>query len=73
MYLVTYAIITLPFRVIWLGSMHKETNLQPVNIAIFVKYPGSLTCFLGLSTSAHQQFASGSGSLKIMVMTTAFK
>lgn len=73
MYLVTYAIITLSLRVIWLGSMHKETNLQPVNIAIFVRYPGSLTGFLGLSTSAHQQFASGSGSLKIMVMTTAFK
>lgn len=73
MYLVTYAIITLSSRVIWLGSMHKETNLQPVNIAIFVTCPGSLACFLGLSTSAHQQFASGSGSLKIMVMTTAFK
>lgn len=73
MHLVTYAIITLSLRVIWLDSMHKETNLQPVDIAIFVKYPGSLAGFLGLTTSAHQQFASGSGSLKIMVMTTAFK
>lgn len=73
MYLVTYVIITLSLRVIWLGNMHKETNLQPVNIAIFVKSLGSLTCFLGLGTSARQQFASGSGSLKIMVMTTAFK
>lgn len=53
--------------------MHKETNFQPDDIAIFIKYPGSLAGFLGLSTSAHQQFASGSGSLKIMVMTTAFK
>lgn len=37
MHLVTYAIITLSLRVIWLDSMHKETNLQPVDIAIFVK------------------------------------
>jgi len=71
--LVTYAIIALSLRVVWLGSMHKENNLQPVNIAIFVKYPGRLTFFLGLSTSAHQQYALGSGSLKIMMMTTAFK
>lgn len=52
MCLVICAIIMLSLRVVWLGSMHKETNLQPVNIAIFVKHPGSLTCFLGLSTSA---------------------
>lgn len=37
MHLVTYAIITLSLRVIWLDSMHKETNLQSVDIAIFVK------------------------------------
>lgn len=60
----------LSLRVIWLGSMHKK-KLQPVNITVLVKHPGSLPCFLGLSTPSHHQLASGSGSLKIIVVTTA--